>query len=636
MSAIVGRLHLSEAPVDPRIIAASLDALADYGPAGATHWTEGPVGLGYRHLETTPESRHEAQPLAQDGLVIVSDAIIDNRDTLCDQLGIARCARSSTPDSRIVLAAFQRWGHECLSRLAGDFAFVIWDARTRTLFGARDHIGARPLYFCHSQGRFLFATDVRGLLAHRDLAFAIDEQRVASFLIWPLNPQETSFFANIHPVMPGHWFAVNRNGLEQRPYWRPREAPDIRYTRRQEYHEHFRELLDTAVAARLRTRFPVGAHISGGLDSTGVTILASRLLQAQGRTLDMSYTWAPPVSDRYPLSENSRDERRIIRGVCEREQIACHHAIATGADYCVFLARDMAVEGHCDLFEELPVMTAAARRGTRILLSGWGGDEVSTFGTRGYPAYLLKRGHWLRLVAMARKRAGGLRHLRRLARFLWLEAWLPLMPNAIYAHWSPYVRTDRLSLLARREFLERFNRVRYERGPAWREYADPRDVQIALLENGHLASRMSSWSSWSAPHGLIYRYPLTDRRLLDFTLGLPRELLWQKGVTRGVYRHALQDVLPPQLGKADPVNERKRLDQLVACRRLLALQARHGVFRRPCPWLDTHALNERLLERPHHSDGENPLSFVPLESALRVWHLWQRYGDSSGKMSKPG
>ncbi|MFC3286335.1 asparagine synthase-related protein [Litchfieldella rifensis] len=628
MSAILGRLHFSHGPVDPLGFQKAMAALDSYGREGSSTWIEGPVALGYQHLEISPESTHEVQPLAHDGIVVVADAIIDNRHQLCDQLSFDKGGRAAIPDSQIILHAYRRWGRECVSRLVGDFAFAIWDARHQVLFCARDHIGSRPLFFYHDNDRFLFSTDIRGLLAFGDISFAIDEYRVASFLIWPLDTNENSFFQHIQHVRPGHYLLVDRDHLAQQAHWHPRDMPSIRYRRHEEYSEHFRELLETAVTDRLRTRFPVGSHISGGLDSTGVTILANRLLRAEGRELDMGYTWAPPVSERYPLANSPCDERRIIGDICTQENMACHYGAATGRDFHEFLARDIAVDGTADLFEELPVMAHAGQRGTRVLLSGWGGDESATFSTRGYPAYLLKHGQWLTLFGVARTSAGGLRHVRRMARFLWQSTLLPLMPDAVYDRFTPFLRTDRLELFIKPDFIDRFPQVWSQRGLAWREYADPMKIQATLLQNGHLASRMTTWASWSAPQGLVYRYPLTDIRLLRFTLGLPPDLLWRKGVTRCLYRDALRDMLPRNLGKQDISNEKKRMDLRIECWRLLADEATKGQFQQCCDWLDTQSLRARLVDVPERVSSHNLLKFIPLPSSLQIWHLWRRYGVS--------
>ncbi len=636
MAAIFARLHLDETPLPPHALTLGMAALSEYGQEGEGHWTAPHAGLGYCHLEVIPESCHEAQPVHHGPLVLVADAILDNRDELCDRLDISTGQRATLPDSQLLLQAYLRWGSTCVEYLHGDYAFVLWDDRTGRLFAARDPAGARPLFYTCRNQRLVMATDIRALLAQPDLTFTPDESRIAAYLQWPLNPTEACFFEDMAALPPGHSLHAGRSGITLQRWWDPRNIGEVRFARREDYAERCRELLEAAVADRIRTSHPVGSHLSGGLDSTGVTLLASRQLKQKGRRLDGCYTWAPPVSTRYPLHAEHRDERRLIAAICTQEGIPCLFGSAAGDDYVAFLGRDMAVEGHCDLFEELPMMAAAAQRGTRVMLSGWGGDEALTFTTRGVAAYLLRTGKWPTLLGMARRHAGGLRRWRRWSRFLWQEACLPLMPDALYDRFSPYMNTQRLDSVAQKRWLSRFPHSQAGRGAAWRVHADPRRVQQALLDNGHLAARMSTWSNWAAPHRLVYRYPLTDRRLLEFALGLPRELLWQEGTHRWVYRRALHDLLPAGLGKYDTVNERKRYDQLVECRQRLSEQARQGRFLAPCPWIDVARLNERLGDLPHADPGKAITEFIPVEAALRTWHLWHRHGKTSGAAPPPG
>lgn len=626
MSAILGRVHFCGEAVDREAFGSALATLDHYGREGPSLRAEGAVAFGFQRLDIAPTSTHEDQPLVDDHLLIVADAILDNRESLCDQLSIEARWRAQMPDSRLLLLAYRRWGRECVERLVGDFAFVVWDAREQVLFCARDHIGSRPLYYYRVGERFLFATDIRAIYAFRDLSLAIDESRVAGFLLWPHDPSEASFFQDVHPLPPGHWLRVERHGATLQAYWQPLDVPSIRYSRREEYTEHFKALLELAVGDRLNTRYPVGSHLSGGLDSSGVTILASQLMRAGGEQLDMSYSWSPPVSAHYPLAGSQRDERQVIDDICRREVIQCHYGTTTGREYRDYLTRDIALDGTTDLFEEWGVMSQAARRSTRVMLSGWGGDESATFDMRGYPGYLLKRGQWLRLLSIARVAAGGFRHPGKLARFLWQDCLLTFLPDALYARYGPYLRPDQLEQFYRPDFIARFPGARDQRMPAWRVYPDPMAMQALLLQNGHLASRMSTWAHWSAAKGMVYRYPLTDRRLLRFTMGLPPELLWHQGQARSLYRDALGHLLPRQLGKNDNANEKKRMNIRGECWQLLAEEAAKGRFQQGCDWLAMPALQARLLDSPEQmTSTREMLRFLPLCSALQVWHLWQRY-----------
>ncbi|WP_444677355.1 hypothetical protein [Halomonas sp. E19] len=112
--------------------------LSEYGPEGEGRWSSRHAGLGYRHLEVSPESCHEAQPVHHGPLVLVADALLDNRDELCDRLDISTGQRTTLPDSRLLLQAYLRWGSACVDRLHGDYAFVLWDDRAGHVFAARD------------------------------------------------------------------------------------------------------------------------------------------------------------------------------------------------------------------------------------------------------------------------------------------------------------------------------------------------------------------------------------------------------------------------------------------------------------------------------------------------------------------
>ncbi|MDQ3661541.1 MAG: asparagine synthetase B, partial [Actinomycetota bacterium] len=138
MSAIVGVFHPDGRMVDRGTVGKMLESIAHRGPDGSGEWTEGSVGLGHRMLHTTPESLHEKLPLAKRNFVITADARIDNREELLKALGFTDGPNKKVSDSELILGAYERWGERCPERLLGDFAFVVWDMRRRTVFCARD------------------------------------------------------------------------------------------------------------------------------------------------------------------------------------------------------------------------------------------------------------------------------------------------------------------------------------------------------------------------------------------------------------------------------------------------------------------------------------------------------------------
>jgi len=152
VSGIYGIVHHNGAPVTRETLAPLATAMSFRGPDGHGQWCGDTAGLGHLMLHTTPESLGERQPAglrAAPHLVITADARIDNRDELFDALGTPGPGRDKTPDSSLILAAYERWGEDCLKRLLGDFAFAIWDSRERKLFCARDPFGCNSFVYFH-------------------------------------------------------------------------------------------------------------------------------------------------------------------------------------------------------------------------------------------------------------------------------------------------------------------------------------------------------------------------------------------------------------------------------------------------------------------------------------------------------
>lgn len=628
MSAILARVNFDGAPIARDAFRRAFEVMAQYGGDGSNAWIEGSVGLGQHLLRFTPESCYEAQPHHWDAAVIVADARIDNRDELCPRFGLSRAEAAVTPDSHLILRAYRLWGEDCVPHLLGDFAFAIWDQRNQRLFCARDHIGARPLYYYHTPSITIVATDIRALQTFPDVNCEIDEFEVAAYLIWPLVTKKKTFFKAIHILNPAQQMSVNAAGCRQKTHWSPDNATNVRHNSIAEYADHFRSLLEMAVVARIRTDYPVASHLSGGLDSSGVTALANRQLQRRGHSLDMTYTWSPAKSEAYPPIRN--DERNTIEMLCQQEDLPVHYGTATGQDFRDFLARDIAVEMSPDLFEEIPVLAHARAHRIRTILSGWGGDEAATFAGSSYTASLLKQGRWAQLAKITRRQVG-FRRLRRTLGFLYLSAVIPLLPDKIYNRLDPYYRSDRQSLYLHPAFAAQFPEAAKADISSWRQVADPRKMQVRLLQDGFLAERMATWAVWASEHQVIHTYPLTDQRILNFAVGLPPEILYQQGTWRFIFRAALQDILPPLPPKADPVNEQKRQALRLDCWRILADEVRTGYWsRNDVPWLDMDKLRAGLLAVPDRMMHAHIAEFAALRTPVRVWHLWQRYGERAG------
>ncbi|SFT85446.1 asparagine synthetase B family protein [Halomonas saccharevitans] len=634
MSAILGRVSLDGRQVSRRNFIKAFDTLQDWGRDGRGLLVQGAVALGHQNLALTLVSGNERQPLCLGRQYIVSDAVIDNRAELCELLEIDSILAGEIPDSQLILRAYQRWGEASVDRLVGDFAFVIWDSETSRLFAARDVAGSRPLFYAQRACTLLFGTTVESIVAHPDIQFDIDESRVAFFLAQPFGAYENPFIEGIEFLPPGHTLLASTHGINVRRYWHPEEIPPASSASLDDYAEQLRSLVERAIEDRLCQNHPVGSHISGGLDSTGISVLAHRLLRNNGSRLDMSYAWAPPICDLYPLVEKAFDERFQIADLSKREGFDCVFGSASSDDYMSFLKRNIAFENSTDLFEELPLMEQAAGRKTRVMLSGWGGDECVTFGLRGYPSWLLGQRRFKDLFNLARTCGGGLRKPIGVSKFIFQLGILPLCSDKVYSAFSPYLKTRQLLRLSAPALMARYPDAYKKTSLIWRDAKDPFSMQCALLKNGHLSARMSLWSTWAGPLGIQYRYPLLDKRLIEYSLSLPPDMLWQKRSDRIVYREAMRDVLPKRVSKYDTANEEKRKKISFYCWKKLKSDV--SVYREiHCPWLDMEALVKRIEEAPVAIEDFDLLSFIPLHYGMRVLELWRQgmheSGDYKGK-----
>jgi len=511
------------APVTRETLAPIAAAMSFYGPDGHGQWCGDTVGLGHLMLHVTPESLMERLPASirvAPHLVITADARIDNRDELFDALGAPRQGREQTPDSSLILLAYEKWGPDSVKRLLGDFAFAIWDSRERKLFCARDPFGCKPFVYHYEGKRFVFASDVKGVLARVESP-RLNEPLLAAYLQMRTYHAEKklTFFEEIVKLPPAHSLTLSAGQPETSRYWSPEDAPEIRLATEADYAEQLGFLFRQSVECRLRSAFPIGCHLSGGLDTSAIGILASRSLRDRGRELPV-FSWSPPPGSSTIFRPDSEYAR--IDAVCRQEQLSCEYLPATAASLITSFQRDFTIEPMAMIAREGNVEARAEARHLRVILSGWGGDEaVTSHASTGCDTSSLRR------------LGGSLRRfvIRRLPDSLY-----GLAANPFLEHRSPCLQPE----FARRHRRE----VKELRGRAWRLLPDVRATVCLHLETGNIPMRVEHWTASGARHGLVYRYPMLDKRLVEFALGVPASQLCQPGKRRALFRRAVDELLP--------------------------------------------------------------------------------------------
>lgn len=560
----------------------------------------------------------DARPVFDGRFIVVADAILDDRSSLARDLGVRPEMHS---DPALILGAWRRWGERCLPLLYGDFAVLVYDVGSQSIHLFRDHIGARPLYWWRAGPNIVVTSALRALQAFPDIELCINKGRVAQYLTDPLIVCSDTFIDKAFEVGPGEVVRLTNDGTQRSRWWDPMQLPDVRFSRSEHYFESFRDRFEQAVSHRLSVDSPVGLHISGGIDSTAVTIEAAKLARRHGRMLRRAYAWAPAVSATWP-DQGIGDERRVIRDVCAANGISACFGGASGETFRALIAREMEFEGTADLMDELAVLERAAADGTRVLLSGWGGDEGFSAHGHGYVAWLLRSGRPGQALLVARTAARGLRNPSRMLRFLWMAGVVPMLPNSLYWIFCPFEEIYSGGCFLHQDVRKRYPQVSGRR--KIRLSSDPIVFLRQLILNGHIGERMATWSAWGASKGVTYRYPLTDRRLLELILGMPPDILFRGGRPRSLAHDALADRLPKGLKKYDLVNEALRHSCRRECWAILERELADGYFYADCPWLDMPKLRAEIQKGPSGDLRGDVIRFAKITAAMRVWHVWER------------
>lgn len=533
MRLICGFYHQDGQPAEKDRLEKMVAAMIEPGLAPqVAQWIDGPVAMAVLDFaRSTPFSIARGES----GLLLAADCRLDEPQKLAHEFGAGA-------DDELLLAALQRWGAAGVVGILGDFAFVAWNPQTRTLLCARDGIGIRPFFMNKHSGKdFAFASLPRALHAGGFAARELDESYLASELLNVHPEPECSLFSDISRLGPGSLLHVSPEGSRRETYWQL--DPALAGSRRcppQQAAEELSAALTEAVRCRLSAQGPVAAHLSGGLDSSAIAILAARMLRGEQRKL-LAYSFLSP------LKEGDEGEHAYVDAVLRQEPDMDWTAVAVtdpeayllpNMDSDQLFSRDLA---HPDI----RVCADAAGRGASMLLSGWGGDEGATFNGRGALAEAMLSGQWSYL---AREMAALKRTRQRsTANVLRGELMQYLLPTALQNRLRQMLgkdirkSPDRVEPLLRPELLAAVQGNRLAMG------ADAAQNRYSLLSSMHLSRRTEHWALMGSRYGLAVGFPMLDRRVVELALSLPSSLFLRGGWKRRVYRDAMTGVLPDEI-----------------------------------------------------------------------------------------
>jgi asparagine synthase (glutamine-hydrolysing) len=528
----------------PERLAASLDRLQRRGPDDGGTWSNSLVRLGHRRLAIVDLSPTGHQPMVSaDGrFVIVFNGEIYNHAQLRPQLDPPG-GWAGTSDTETLLEAFRRWGPGCLGRLNGMFAFAIWDNTERRLFVARDRMGVKPLYYSWQDGRFVFASRpsaMTGLLS--GAGAEIDPQSLRVFMELGYIPAPLSFYRKIRKLPPGHWMIVDSRGPRATRYWDYRHiTPDTSLRLRSEVElvDELDELMREATRQRLMSDVPVGAFLSGGVDSAYVVAA----MKAVGVTSPKAFTIA--------FTEPDYDEGPAAMAIARH--IGIDHVVETLSVGDLLGLLPLYVDEFDEPFADssaFPTMAVArlARRHVEVALTGDAGDEL--FG--GYHYYQLietlsRTRRWpssvrrlaqatLGLVPLHRAKllAGALGPTTRVGIFNYLRSFAK--------DFSPLVTESVLSATdSSNDWFER-TALGFPKRLTSAEMGMRLDMGLTLVD-GYLQKVDIATMALS----LEARSPFLDYRMVEWSMRLPIEYKLRGHSTKYLLKKALCRYLPKDL-----------------------------------------------------------------------------------------
>ncbi len=561
MSGIGAVYYLDSREVEASSLEKINELLQHRGRDAHGAWRRNSIGLTHRMMWTTPESLHERLPSqSSNGFTFITcDARIDNRDELISSLEIKGRKLDEIPDSEIILAAYEKWGADCPSRLLGDFVFAIWNEREKTLFAARDQLGVKHFYYYYRPGKlFVLASEIKALFALPEVPRELDEQHLGDYLVVNSEDKESTFFKDIKRLPATHALTVSRTGLRTWRYWQP-ATEELKLKDEREYQEAFREKFALAVTSRVRSAYPVGSMLSGGLDSSSIVCVADEYLKKQGKESLHTYSAIfPEIAQVDPRI----DETRFMRSVIDKTNCRAHFVKVDGASP---LKDTEEILWHTDdpvgapIYMDWAIWKAARQHGVRTMLSGLDGDSTVSHGYEDLANFAQRR-QYLRLFreALALKKNMP-RRSHSLKRSLWHRGLSKAVPPSAYSVWrklrgrrpEDYTRSPisfPLHLQAvKNAFKQQFdleNRIINFKETSYPKGISPIDHHWRALTNGHFALVLENSEKAAAAQGMEPRYPFFDRRLIEFCIALPPGQRIYKGWTRSIFRHAMEGIIP--------------------------------------------------------------------------------------------
>lgn len=557
MCGIAGILNLNDkVRVSTDLLKRMISAIKHRGPDEFGSYKDADVGFAHARLSIIDLSGGQQPMSNEDGTVwITFNGEIFNYVELRQELLKRGHAFSTQSDTEVIIHLYEEYGEGCLEYLNGQFAFAIWNKKSKELFLARDRAGIRPLFYTQNRGRFYFASEIKALFATGEVPREIDPVSVDQiFTIWCTVPPAT-VFKGINELPPAHYLVVQNGKVLIRKYWDLDFSDSLNGISFEEAKERLRELLTDATRLQLRADVPVGAYLSGGLDSSVTTALIRQLNQAPLMTFSVAFE-----DKDYDESPYQREMANAL-GV-EHHEVRCKYS-DIGDNFPEVIWHT-----------EKPVLRTAPAplfllaklvrdNGLKVVLTGEGADEV----LGGYDIFKeTKIRQFCARYPESRRRPLLLKKLYpylpafQTQSSVYKEAFfsggVSDISDPLFSHRPRWKTTSMTKLFFSEELKERSGKESAEDSllatmcggfNAWPPVARAQYLETKNLLPGYILS--SQGDRVAMAHSIEGRFPFLDHRVMEFCAGLPLHYKIRGLNEKYILKEAMKDLLPPAIVK---------------------------------------------------------------------------------------
>ena len=543
MGAIAGRFHRDNQPINPDSLEKMLKPLRPLGSDGGGSWSSFNVAMGMliNHCGSSPNTSLEPYK-SSDGIVVVADSQLLNLKELALNLGFD--PNQNITETQVILAAYHRWGRHCPDQLTGNFSFAIWDPNHQAMFCARDHVGGRGFCYHTNTHRFLFATEIKGIIAGAaELSHKLNKQYLCEYMVGLRTTYEDTAFESIHRLPPAHALWVSRNNIEKWCYWEPGNLK-TQELKLPNHEDGARILLQTILKQRFQLYNKVGISIGGGLNSG---ILASAAVDAQppnskhsifAITHRLPPDYVGHFKDEYQYAKLIADHLNLdLKSVFEtKPSLELGHSLEKK-----FYALDDP-SGNPFSSDYQVIYETAKKSGVELLCMGVDRDVLLSWDAFKHPIGLLLSGNLSDSWAGLRKSESTYLSFVNFIQ----DIIYPMLPDPLYrnmllirnlnrppVNWekSQLLRSnliDDFDLMQRRDYFARyFKRHRIPSNPnvlRWGQLKQVLNVQHRHTAHEHLYGIQTCW-------------PFLDKRLIEFCFQLPLKAYTHGKRRRGLARN---------------------------------------------------------------------------------------------------